>query len=222
MDLATDERLKQSRYLQRNNCRRHGRRRPSAWRERPHPWPQAWQAKRPFRVVAHATVPSFTAWPARVELVRAAKRAARSLRAPSRGDDCSSEQTEGASSRLSTTRDWHWTGCSRGGTPRARPCSPHGSPLWVSSPSLYTCLNIPELATFAFGERVNSNATSPSQRSLAKEAASAQPFEVFRQRVLRTVATTRLHIRATSSYLVGAGPDRRRLRASSKARNWLR
>ena len=47
-----------------------------------------------------------------------------------------------------------------GGTPRARPCSPHGSPLWVSSPSLYTCLNIPELATFAFGERVNSNANS--------------------------------------------------------------
>ena len=27
----------------------------SAWRERPRPWPQAWQAKRPFRVVAHAT-----------------------------------------------------------------------------------------------------------------------------------------------------------------------
>ena len=27
----------------------------SAWRERPHPWPQAWQAKRPFPVVAHAT-----------------------------------------------------------------------------------------------------------------------------------------------------------------------
>ena len=25
------------------------------WRERPHRWPQAWQAKRPFRVVAHAT-----------------------------------------------------------------------------------------------------------------------------------------------------------------------
>ena len=87
-------------------------------------------------------------------------------------------------------------------------------------PSLHTRLNFPELATFAFGERVNSNANSPSQRSLAKEAASAQPFEVFRQRVLRTVATTRLHIRATSSYLVGAGPDRRRLRASSKARNW--
>ena len=63
---------------------------------------------------------------------------------------------------------------------------------------------------------------SPSQRSLAKEAAPAQPFEVFRQRVLRTVATTRLHIRATSSFLVGAGPDRRRLRASSKARNWQR
>jgi hypothetical protein len=82
-----------------------------------------------------------------VELVRAAQSAARSPRALSRGDDCSSEQTEGASSRLSTTRDWHWTGCSRGGTPRARPCSPHGSPLWVSSPSLYTCLNIPELAT---------------------------------------------------------------------------
>jgi hypothetical protein len=53
-----------------------------------------------------------------------------------------------------------------------------------------------------------------------QEAASAQPFEVFRQRVLRTVATTGLHIRATSSYLVGPGPDRRRLRASSKARNW--
>jgi hypothetical protein len=27
----------------------------SAWRERPRPWPQAWQTKRPFRVVAHAT-----------------------------------------------------------------------------------------------------------------------------------------------------------------------
>ena len=26
------------------------------WRERPHRWPQAWQAKRPFRVVARATV----------------------------------------------------------------------------------------------------------------------------------------------------------------------
>ena len=26
------------------------------WRERPHRWPQAWQANRPFRVVAHATV----------------------------------------------------------------------------------------------------------------------------------------------------------------------
>jgi hypothetical protein len=25
------------------------------WRERPHRWPQAWQAKRSFRVVAHAT-----------------------------------------------------------------------------------------------------------------------------------------------------------------------
>ena len=27
----------------------------AAWRERPRPWPQAWQAKRPIRVVAHAT-----------------------------------------------------------------------------------------------------------------------------------------------------------------------
>lgn len=26
------------------------------WSERPHRWPQAWQANRPFRVVAHATV----------------------------------------------------------------------------------------------------------------------------------------------------------------------
>jgi hypothetical protein len=171
----------------------------------------------------HATVPSFTASPARVELVRAAKRAARSARALSRGDDCSSEQTEGASSRLSTTRDWHWTGCSRGETPRARPCCPHGSPLWVSSPSLYTCLNIPELATFAFGERVNSNANSrrASDRLPKRPRPRSRP-NCFRQRVLRTVATTRLHIRATSSFLVGAGPDRRRLRASSKARTWQR
>ena len=36
----------------------------SAWRERPRPWPQAWQAKRPFRVVAHATVNSLAPrWP---------------------------------------------------------------------------------------------------------------------------------------------------------------
>jgi hypothetical protein len=61
---------------------------------------------------------------------------------------------------------------------------------------------------------------SPSQRSLAKEAASAQPFEVFRQRVLRTVATTRLHIRATSSYLVGAGPIAAGYEPLPQARNW--
>jgi hypothetical protein len=55
MDLATENRWKRSRYLRRNGRRRHGSRRQSAWRERPHPWPRAWQAKPPFRVVAHAT-----------------------------------------------------------------------------------------------------------------------------------------------------------------------
>ncbi len=55
-DLAYRARLKHSRDQQRNDRYRRGRRRCSAWRERPHPWPQGWQAKRPFRVVAHATV----------------------------------------------------------------------------------------------------------------------------------------------------------------------
>ena len=55
VDLATEDRLKDSRYSRGNRRRRHESRRPSAWRKRPHRWPQAWQANRPFRVVAHAT-----------------------------------------------------------------------------------------------------------------------------------------------------------------------
>ena len=42
---------KLSRHLRRTD----GANTPSAWRERPRAWPPAWQAKRPFRVVAHAT-----------------------------------------------------------------------------------------------------------------------------------------------------------------------
>jgi len=34
------------------------------WRERPRLWPRAWSQTRSNLVVAHATVPSLTAWPA--------------------------------------------------------------------------------------------------------------------------------------------------------------
>jgi hypothetical protein len=42
---------------------RRGRRRFSTWRERPHPWPRAWHAKRSFQMVAHATVLLLTTAP---------------------------------------------------------------------------------------------------------------------------------------------------------------
>ena len=42
------------------------------WRERPHPWPRAWHAKRSFQVVAHATVLLLATAPAAAPPRRAA------------------------------------------------------------------------------------------------------------------------------------------------------
>jgi hypothetical protein len=53
--LPSELRLKFSRRLRRTDGTDTGADALSAWRERPRPWPQAWQAKWPFRVVAHAT-----------------------------------------------------------------------------------------------------------------------------------------------------------------------
>ena len=50
--------------------------------------------------------------------MRAAKRAARSPRALSRGDDCSSEQTEGASSGLALLAIGTGLDAAEGNTPR--------------------------------------------------------------------------------------------------------
>jgi hypothetical protein len=152
--------------------------------------------------------------------VRAAKSAARSPRALSRGDDCSSEQTEGASSGLALLAIGTGLDAAEGNTPREALFPRRFPPLGVISEPIHLS-EYPRTGHVRLRRaRELQRELSPSQRSLAKETASAQPFEVFRLHVLRTVATTRLHIRATSSYLVGAGPDRRRLRASSKAWNW--
>jgi hypothetical protein len=98
-----------------------------AWRERPRPWPQGWQAKRSFRLVAHATglvLATAEQW---------RHQAGGTERRP-RTTVCNLHEESPLSyalaARESPAATWEdpSTLCCTGGTPRARAGSPRCSP----------------------------------------------------------------------------------------------
>jgi hypothetical protein len=129
MDLATEDRLKHTRHRQRNGRRRHESRGPSAWRERPHPWPRAWPAERSFWVVANATGLLLAAAPAVAPAAGGTQRRPRTtgcnvsddLHLPRRARRARVASVDGREASSQSRR---------GGTPRAEVCSPLCSPSW--------------------------------------------------------------------------------------------
>jgi hypothetical protein len=147
-ELFSRLRLESSRTTRCTFRRRHGHRQPvQPWRERPRPWPQAWQAMRPFRVVAHATgLPLATA--------RAVRHQAGGTERRPMTTGCNIRGQTGLSSALTAPESLRATSkdpstlSSPGGTPRAKGCSPPVFPLggdrlssrdWVRPLTLRTC-----------------------------------------------------------------------------------
>jgi hypothetical protein len=98
------------------------------WRERPHRWPRAWQAKRPFRVVASRhCCPEVRG---RLQVSDSGRHRSppgqRGLK-PRAGNDFSSRLKYRAPDAKPSSKEAHRHRV--GGTPRARPCSPSCSPL---------------------------------------------------------------------------------------------